>query len=126
MLIIAGDGIREGAKNLTEFINHAGNLNFSLAMIELPIFKTPSGNTLVIPRTIVKTIEIQKINIEIPDGLSIISNFEQNSLKSSFNKDINDKELEKSNEFFTSFWEEYGWISYVLMIPNNQCLNPTK
>ena len=107
MLIIAGDGIREGAKNLTEFINHAGNLNFSLAMIELPIFKTSSGNTLVIPRTIVKTIEIQKINIEIPDGLSIISNFEQNSLKSSFNNDINDKELEKSREFFTSFWEEY-------------------
>ena len=43
MLIIAGDGIREGAKNLTEFINQAGNLNFSLSMIELPIFETPNG-----------------------------------------------------------------------------------
>ena len=107
MLIIAGDGIREGAKNLTEFINQAGNLNFSLSMIELPIFETPNGETLIIPRTVVKTIEIQKINIEIPEGFSIVSNYDQNSPKTAFDKELHDEEWTKVRGFFTAFWKEY-------------------
>ena len=107
MLIIAGDGIREGAKNLTEFINQAGTLNFSLAMIELSIFVTPSNETLIIPRVAVRTIEIQKINIEIPEGFSIVSNFGQNSQETSINKKPQDSERKKVNEFVTTFWKEY-------------------
>lgn len=107
MLIIAGDGIREGAKNLAEFINQAGNLNFSLAMIELPVFETPNGETLIIPRTVVKTIEIQKINIEIPEGFSVVSSYDNNLEKSTTNNEPLDEEWIKVREFFTSFWEEY-------------------
>lgn len=107
MLIIAGDGIREGAKNLTEFINQAGNLNFSLSMIELPVFETPNGETLIIPRTVVKTIEIQKINIEVPEGFSIVSNYDQNSQKTVLDKEFHDEEWTKVRDFFNAFWKEY-------------------
>lgn len=107
MLIIAGDGIREGAKNLTEFINQAGNLNFSLSMIELPIFETPNGETLILPRTVVKTIEIQKINIEIPEGFSIISNYDQNSQKTLLDNEFRDEKWIKRKDYLTTFWKEY-------------------
>ena len=107
MLIIAGDGIREGAKNLTEFINQAGNLNFSLAMIELPIFETPNGETLILPRTVVKTIEIQKINIEIPEGFSIVSNFDQNLQKTLLDNEFRDEKWIKRKGYLTTFWKEY-------------------
>lgn len=107
MLIIAGDGIREGAKNLTEFINQAGNLNFSLSMIELPIFETPNGETLILPRTVVKTIEIQKINIEIPEGFSIVSNYDQNSQKTLLDNEFRDEKWIKRKDYLTAFWKEY-------------------
>lgn len=107
MLIIAGDGIREGAKNLTEFINQAGNLNFSLSMIELPIFETPNGETLILPRTVVKTIEIQKINIEIPEGFSIVSNYDQNSQKTLLDNEFRDEKWIKRKDYLTTFWKEY-------------------
>ena len=107
MLIIAGDGIREGAKNLTEFINQAGNLNFSLSMIELPIFETPNGETLILPRTVVKTIEIQKINIEIAEGFSIVSNYDQNSQKTLLDNEFRDEKWIKRKDYLTTFWKEY-------------------
>lgn len=105
MLIIAGDGIREGAKNLTEFINKAGNLNFSLAMVELPMFKTPNDELIVFPRTIVKTVEIQKINIEIPEGVTVKNNFQQNEDVISTNEVT--EEIKEKREFFTRFWSEF-------------------
>lgn len=105
MLIIAGDGIREGAKNLTEFINKAGNLNFSLALIEIPIFKTPNNEILLFPRTIVQTVEIQKINIEIPDGLAIVSHVQQTQ-EESFEKETT-PEIKTKRAFFTEFWSKF-------------------
>lgn len=102
LLIIAGDGIREGAKNLVDFINKAGNLNFSLAMVELPIFEFKNGDLIVIPKTIVKTVEIEKINIETPIGYSVVSRTEK-----SLNKDSDDKTLNKTNDFYETFWKEF-------------------
>lgn len=105
MLIIAGDGIREGAKNLTEFINKAGNLNFSLAMVELPIFRTSRNELIIFPRTVVKTVEIQKINIELVEGTSIVSNITQNKIDNS-SDEISD-ETKRLRIFFTDFWTEF-------------------
>lgn len=73
LLIIAGDGIREGAQNLVGFIKRAGNLNFSLAMVELPVFRGKNNELIVFPRTIVKTVEIEKISIDVPEGFGVSS-----------------------------------------------------
>lgn len=105
MLIIAGDGIREGAKNLTEFINKAGNLNFSLAMVEIPIFKTPNDDLLLFPRTVVKTVEIQKINIELSEGMVVTSSLQQ-SQEESKEKEVS-REVKKRREYFINFWSEF-------------------
>lgn len=106
MLIIAGDGIREGAKNLTEFINKAGNLNFSLALIELPIFKTSQNELIIFPRTVVKTVEIQKINIEVAEGISIIPNIQQDQVEMS-NDEVSSETTMRRRDFYTTFWSEF-------------------
>jgi hypothetical protein len=105
MLIIAGDGIREGAKNLTEFINKAGNLNFSLAMVELAIFKTPNDELILFPRTVVKTVEIQKINIEVSEGIIVTSNLQQ--VQEDLNNAEVSEEVKEKREFFTNFWTDF-------------------
>lgn len=107
MLIIAGDGIREGAKNLTDFINKSGNLNFNLAMIELPIFNLPSGGNIIFPRTVVKTVDIEKIQIEIPEGLMLISKSEKAINKPSESNKALDADSKREKEFLTDFWKEF-------------------
>ncbi len=105
LLIIAGDGIREGAKGIAEFLNKAGNLNFTLAMIELPIYQTNDNKTIIFPRTIVKTIEIQKINIEVPEGFKLTEDLTQ--VETDYlNKEVS-KETIQRREFFTDFWSKF-------------------
>ena len=103
LLLIVGDGIKEGAASITEFLSDAGHLNFVFGMIELTIYNYGSGSRIVLPKTISKTVELQKINIELPDGLMISSvrNDKTNKTKEP------DPKLEKRRKFLKIFWEEF-------------------
>ncbi len=106
LLLVVGDGIREGAIGIADFLTRAGNLNFGLAMIELSVYKTEDGNTLLIPRTNVKTVEVQKINIEIPEGMMISSGSIDTPEELDSIKEVS-KDVRERRRFFTSFWTEF-------------------
>ncbi len=62
LLTIIGDGIRENMEDLANYIHSNGNMNFTLSLIELPVYKNPENDTLLItPRIIAKTKEIERI-----------------------------------------------------------------
>ncbi|WMX16501.1 DUF4268 domain-containing protein [Aureispira sp. CCB-E] len=105
LLLIAGDGIREGAYSIAEFLTNAGHLNFSFAMVELNIFSAGEIGKLVLPKTIVKTVEIQKLTVEIPDGL-VISNVNVEDLSNSSNDKQLSPEKSKERQFYPNFWTE--------------------
>lgn len=98
LLIIAGDGIREGAQNLVGFIRRAGNLNFSLAMVELPVFQGKNGELIVFPRTIVKTVEVEKISITAPEGFRVLLGDPEFAKKN---------KKESNGDFFGGFWKDF-------------------
>ena len=106
LLLIIGDGIREGAASIAEFLISSGHLNFTFGMIELSIYNLNESDKLVIPRTIVKTTEIQKINIELPEGLLITNSIIENS-KPKINDENVSPDLVKKRTFFESFWKEF-------------------
>lgn len=69
LLAIIGDGIRENMEELAEYIHRNGNLNFTLGLIELPIFKNPNDDTLIItPRILAKTKEIERVVFRVLDN----------------------------------------------------------
>lgn len=105
LLLIAGDGIREGAFGITEFLSSAGHLNFTFAMVELSIYHGDGIGKLVIPKTIVKTIEIQKLVVEIPEGLTL-SNSDEYEFTSRTGKTELSPEKERERQFYTKFWNE--------------------
>ncbi|NOT36593.1 MAG: DUF4268 domain-containing protein [Saprospiraceae bacterium] len=105
MLLIVGDGIREGAGGIAEFINRAGNLNFNLSMVEYSIYTNELGIKLALPRIIVKTIEIQKINIETAVGLTITNNVDENVSDNESTEDIS-LELALTRQMHLNFWTE--------------------
>jgi len=105
LLLIAGDGIREGAKEIAEFLKKSAGLNFALAIIEMPIYKLADNSLILLPRTSLKTVEIEKISIEIPEGLRIVQDSiepEQESRDEAINP-----ELLAKREYHNNFWRLY-------------------
>ncbi len=68
LLLIIGDGIRENMEDMVNYIHRNGNLNFTLGLIELPVFKNPEGEELIVtPRILAKTKEIERVIYRIAD-----------------------------------------------------------
>lgn len=65
LLLIVGDGIRENMEEMVGFVNHYGNLSFTLSLVELPIYMINGTEEVIItPRVLVKTTEVIRDIIE--------------------------------------------------------------
>jgi hypothetical protein len=60
LLLIVGDGIREGVESMTEFLQQYAGLHFTLAIVELPLFKVPTGGYIAQPRVLARTTNIDR------------------------------------------------------------------
>ncbi len=69
LLTIIGDGIRGNMEELAKYIHRNGNLNFTLCLVEMPVYRNPATDDLVItPRILAKTIEIERIIYKLKDA----------------------------------------------------------
>ena len=104
LLLIAGDGIREGVKGITEFLSNAGHLNFTLAMVELSIYSASGIGQLIVPKVLVKTVEISRMIVEIPQGLVISTDLQEATTNTSETRLSPEKE--KTRNYYIKFWQE--------------------
>jgi len=72
LLLIVGDGIREGVEAITEYLQAHAGLHFTLGLVELPIFVAPSGQRLVVPRVLARTHHITRTVVAAPEGMSVL------------------------------------------------------
>lgn len=68
LLLIVGDGIREGVEAIAEYLQVHAGLHFSLGLVEMPIFTMPDGGRLVTPRVLARTTNIVRTIVAVPDG----------------------------------------------------------
>jgi hypothetical protein len=71
LLLIVGDGIREGVEAIAEYLQRHAGLHFSLGLVELPIYLMPNGDHLVAPRVLVRTTLVTRNVVAVPDGHAI-------------------------------------------------------
>lgn len=63
LLLIVGDGIRENAEDLLEFLNSFGNMRFVFAFVEMPVYRVGNNEEFIItPRILAKTTELQRVS----------------------------------------------------------------
>jgi hypothetical protein len=105
LLLIVGDGIKEGAASIADFLYSAAHMNFTFGLVELNLYELGNGKKIVLPKTIAKTTEIQKINFDFPAGVKIVLPDSQETNDSK--KQIKNNDLDKRREFFTVFWKEF-------------------
>ena len=68
LLLIVGDGIREGVEAIADYLQVHAGLHFSLGLVELPIYLMPNGDRLVAPRVLARTTIVTRNVVALPDG----------------------------------------------------------
>jgi hypothetical protein len=68
MLLIVGDGIREGVESLSSFLQLHAGFHFALGIVEMPVFRLPHGGLIVQPRVLARTVNIERGIVKVADG----------------------------------------------------------
>jgi len=99
MLMILGDGIREGAAAIADFIGSVGSLEFTFGLVELALYQGDGVGLVVQPRVIARTVEMERYIIRVPDD-AYIETEEAVAARA-------DEELSESALFYRAFWDEF-------------------
>lgn len=127
LLLLVGDGIREGVEAIATYLQEHLGLHFSLGLVEMPIFHLPDGSHLVTPRVLARTTMITRHVIAIPDGYAI-------------QDDAADADRQSLSTEQQIFWTEFlsdltlddpeqpipkpaklGYLSFMLPAPQGSC-----
>lgn len=130
LLLIVGDGIREGVEAIATYLQGHLGLHFSLGLVEMPIFRLPDGSHLVTPRVLSRTTTITRNVIAVPDGHSIEEESEDDA----------DPDRQSLSTEQQMFWREFlsnlnlddpeqpiprpaklGYLSFMLPAPQGSC-----
>jgi hypothetical protein len=98
LLLIIGDGIREGAGAIANFLETVGSLEFTFGLVEVTLYRQPDIGLLVLPRVVARTVEFRRVVVELPEHASIA----QQAPESSAEEVLTDRQ-----KFYTSFWTEF-------------------
>lgn len=98
LLLILGDGIREGVGAIAQFLEDVGSLEFTLGLVELAIYKAPNNELLLQPRVLAKTAIFKRTVVSIKDNQVIIEEDTEEQEE--------DTELTELDKFYINFWPE--------------------
>ena len=98
LLLIIGDGIREGAAAIANFLENVGSLEFTFGLVEVALYSHGETGLLVQPRVIARTVELQRVVIELPEGANVADRETQVS---------SEEALTDRDKFYREFWTEF-------------------
>ena len=65
LLLIVGDGIREGVGAIADFLEGHASLHFTFGLVEMAIFQMPDGGQLVQPRVLAQSTIVRRIVVDL-------------------------------------------------------------
>ncbi|PZQ81620.1 MAG: hypothetical protein DI549_13545 [Ancylobacter novellus] len=132
LLLIVGDGIREGVEAIAEYLQRHAGLHFSFGLVELPIFVLPDGARLVTPRVLARTVNIVRQVVAVPEGMAIADIVADDGNAETADPDLSELAAKRQH-----FWREFlavltlddpeqrvpkpsrqGYISFIFPAPN--------
>ena len=64
LLLIVGDGIREGVENIVDFVQRHSGLHFNLALVEAAIYRDGADRVIMQPRVLTRTTVVRRVVVE--------------------------------------------------------------
>ena len=71
LLLVVGDGIREGVERIADYLKQSAGIRFTFGLVELAIFDMPDGSAsgiIVEPRVLARTFEIERAVVRLADA----------------------------------------------------------
>jgi hypothetical protein len=98
LLLIVGDGIREGVEAITEYLQAHAGLHFTLGLVEMPIFEMPGASgRIVAPRVLARTQVVTRTVIAMPPEMT---------LREDVDPDL-DSEIDEMTADRVAFWKQF-------------------
>lgn len=102
LLLICGDGIREGLSNIAEFLEDHTTLDFTFGLIEVAIYGTSDGGYLVHPRVLANSVTLRRQVIRI-EGSRVTVEDEQDDVDNI--EDVDEQlDLSDRKKLLLEFW----------------------
>jgi len=102
LLLIVGDGIREGVGAITQFLEGHGTLHFTFGLVEMAIYRLPDGGLLVQPRMLAQSTIVRRTVIDLAENLAA-----QERAESEGDAEEVSEALRANRAQFTAFWERF-------------------
>ncbi|BAZ93733.1 exonuclease III [Thiohalobacter thiocyanaticus] len=97
LLLVAGDGIREGVSNIAEYLQGYHALHFTFGLVEVMVYQM-NGGYLIQPHVLAKTEVFKRLIVEVPaDNLTVMDESQEEK---------NARELNDWQNFYLGFWKE--------------------
>jgi hypothetical protein len=100
LLLIAGDGIRESVEDMVEYLQRTAQLQFTLGLVELQVYKNPMNESdiIVIPNLITRTREITRAIIKIENNstnqiVEVETDFKENPIKVNYSETLSEQDF---------------------------------
>ena len=75
LLLVVGDGIREGVERIADYLRQSAGIRFTFGLVELAIFDMPDGSAsgiIVEPRVLARTFEIERAVVRLADAGMVV------------------------------------------------------
>ena len=118
LLLIVGDGIREGAGSITTWLEEHASLHFTFGLVEMAIYEMPGGGHLVQPRVLAQSQIVRRVVVDLRDG-SMVATEKQ---VGDNDEEAASPEAETNNDLYTEFWS--GVLAGLRLDDQGQTVNP--
>ena len=122
LLLIVGDGIREEAASIVDFVQRYSGLHFNLAMVEAALYRDTANRLIVQPRVLAKTEIVQRFVID-SDLVSVVPTDE---ITDAEREEPLTNFQEQNLRFWTAVLRDYSFADTTVQISAAMWPNPPK
>ena len=109
LLLIIGDGIREGVENIVHFVQSYSGLHFNLALVEVALYRDTGNRIIVQPRVLTRTEVVRRVVVQ---GGLVEDRAEENVDRGE------PSEYERENvQFWTAVLDDYAFSDVTVDVP---------
>jgi hypothetical protein len=65
MLLVAGDGIREGTESIVQYVGRHAGLHLTFGLVEMAGYEMPDGRLIVQPRVLARTTNVERAVVRV-------------------------------------------------------------
>jgi len=121
LLLIVGDGIKEGVGAITDFLEGHASLHFTFGLVEMAIFQMPDGGQLVQPRVLAQSTIVRRVVVELRDGQLSAHEEDMAEVEARADEQVSEEVL-RGRERFRKFWE--GFLKLLKLDNREQPVSP--